>query len=140
MDPSVIKVPSVITFGPKRNKSPIRNNILNPSVIKVVSVITFGPSSACLNLLIISASFWSSYIEILTWHHYDPKDGQFPIDREGLGKRSTGTRQSSSNNDYGGTEKDIYKTNFLLNSILFTLALLNFHTKVQIRRFHPLDV
>ena len=43
MDPSVIKVPSVITFGPKRNKSPIRNNILNPSVIKVLSVMTFGP-------------------------------------------------------------------------------------------------
>ena len=44
LDPSVIKVPSVMTFGPKRNKSPIRNNILNPSVIKVLSVITFGPS------------------------------------------------------------------------------------------------
>ena len=43
MDPSVIKVPSVITFGPQRNKSPIRNNILNPSVMKVLSVITFGP-------------------------------------------------------------------------------------------------
>ena len=42
-DKSVIRVPSVITFGPKRNKSPIRNNILNPSVIKVLSVITFGP-------------------------------------------------------------------------------------------------
>ena len=35
-------------------------------VIKVPSVITFGPSSACLTLLIISATFWSSYIEILT--------------------------------------------------------------------------
>ena len=32
-----------MTFGPKRNKSPIRNNILNPSVIKVLSVMTFGP-------------------------------------------------------------------------------------------------
>ena len=38
-----MKVPSVITFGPKRNKSLIRNNILSPSVIKVLSVITFGP-------------------------------------------------------------------------------------------------
>ena len=27
LDPSVIKVPSVITFGPKRNKGPICNNI-----------------------------------------------------------------------------------------------------------------
>ena len=35
---SVIKVPSVITFGPEHTKSPIRNNILNPRVIKVSSV------------------------------------------------------------------------------------------------------
>ena len=53
-------------IGPKCNRGPICNNILNPSVIKVLSVITFGPSSACLTLLIISATFWSSYIEILT--------------------------------------------------------------------------
>ena len=33
-----------INFDPcKRNKSPIRNKILKPSVIKVLSVITFGP-------------------------------------------------------------------------------------------------
>ena len=39
-DTSVIRVPSVITFGPKRNKSPIRNNILNPSVINIRSYLS----------------------------------------------------------------------------------------------------
>ena len=37
----MIKVPSVKTFGPKRDKCP-RCIYLNPSVIKVPSVITFG--------------------------------------------------------------------------------------------------
>ena len=36
-------VVSVITFGPKHNKSPICNNISSPRVIKVLSAITFGP-------------------------------------------------------------------------------------------------
>ena len=39
----VINVPSIITFGPKRSKSPIRNNLLNSSVITVLSVTAFGP-------------------------------------------------------------------------------------------------
>ena len=39
---TLVEGTSVIT-GPKCNKSPIRNNILNPSLIKVLSVITFGP-------------------------------------------------------------------------------------------------
>ena len=32
MDPSVIKVPSIITFGPKRNKGPICNNIWTQAI------------------------------------------------------------------------------------------------------------
>ena len=41
--PKCNKGPIRNNIGPKRNKSPICNNSLNPSVIKVLSVITFGP-------------------------------------------------------------------------------------------------
>ena len=71
MDPSVIKVPSVITFGHKHNKSLIHKNILNPSVKKVLSVITFGPK--CNKGLICydwdNMRHVHGYLNLQGWHH-----------------------------------------------------------------------